>query len=196
MERFPKTEELLECDLTPEELIAKGGDLSRKNQEKSRLDDEKKTITSEFKAKIDACDAEINKLALVISTKKESRRVKCETRYNTPEKHLKSLVRLDKGETVKIAPMTQEEICDLFINGLGDQGDRFVFKTEFECPIIDRKDINENDTDWESRTKAVQDYELVNEGIDKNSTASFRVLRGEDNMYMLQEEKRSPKGKE
>jgi septin family protein len=93
-EKF-KTEELLECELTNEEYHERSDLLAKKNQERQRLESEKKAVTSEFSAKVNAAVAEINKLSLTISTRRESRNVKIEIKYNNPIVGQKTFIRAD-----------------------------------------------------------------------------------------------------
>ena len=194
-ERFPKSEELLECVLTEKELLDKGGQLSKKNQERDRLEDEKKTITSEFKAKVDSCNAEIAKLALVVSSGRESRKIRCETRYNTPEHGMKSLVRLDTEETVKIESMSISELSNLWINRLGEIDDVFIFSDRKEVPLFDRETLTPEDIGkWEKLTSPLPAAELYTHPLENKK--EYRVIKGiedENILYMLQTKTKTAK---
>lgn len=177
MEANKRSKELLECDLTSEELIEKGNELSKKNQEITRLEDEKKSVVSDFKARIDACHSKIGILSQAITTKKESREVECELQYNTPITGVKSLIRLDTHTSEKEMVMTQDEKEDLFINGLGDLGETFMFNNGEDVTIIEREDVKEGKTCWESASDVLEAKELVQEK--RKEDKEYRVIRGE-----------------
>jgi len=177
MEKNPKSEEFLECKLTPPELMEKGRLLSQENQKSSRLEDEKKSVMSNFKAKIDACDAEIGVLSQAISTGIEMRNVKCETRYNAPESGMKTLFRLDVNESAKISNMSANELQDLFINGLGDMETEFVFKDMQAFSIVNRDDLKENEKGWDSAGDVSEAKDLIT--FKRKKDSEYRVIRGE-----------------
>lgn len=188
LDKYPISEELLEVVLKEEELLENAKKLSQRNQEKNRLESEKKTIVSQFSAKINSCDADIEKYSLIGTTGCESRMIKCETHYNDPEKGQKTLYRCDTKEKVRITSMCVSEINDLFINGLGDQIDEFVFKNETKYPMISNDDIDKNDMSWNSVQGPIEAHDLMTFKTKKDK--EYRVLKGFDDkgsVYMLQE---------
>jgi len=134
--RIQKYKERLECVLTPEELQQKGRELAEQSQSQQRLEEEKKAIVSDFKAKGDACTSAIGVLSLAISTRREYRQVDCELRYNEPQSGMKTRIRMDTKETIRSEQMTDDEKQDLFINALGEQNEEFVFLDRQTLPII------------------------------------------------------------
>lgn len=185
-----KQEELLECILTDKELMIKADELARLNQEKTRLDNEKKATVSEFAAKINTCDAGISRLSLAISTKRESRTVDCEIRYNEPNEGIKTIVRLDTGDKVRQLVMSENEKNDMFINATGEQEGRFVFNDKGIAAIVNKEDLTTtNQDEWESIGPAKRAEDLVQAIIDKD--IAYRVIKGSNPdddgfLYMLQ----------
>jgi hypothetical protein len=202
MEKF-KIEELLKCELTNDELIVKGNELSKKNQEISRLENNKKAITSEYSAKINAAVAEIETLSLAISSRSEDRQVKCEIKYNNPVEGQKTIIRCDTSAIVRIIMMDDEEKQDLFINALGEQGEEFIFRDKRKIAIIEQKDCSQADAaEWESLGFPQTAEALVEAPLEKSQT--YRVVKGEDTktekmLYQLQKMiakgKKAKKGK-
>lgn len=102
--------EFLKHDFTQDEILEKGTELARINAEKNGIENEKKAVTSSFKAKIDAKDAEIQELSNHINNGFEHRYVQCRVQYNDPNTGYKTIVRLDTGEIVRKESMTAEEL--------------------------------------------------------------------------------------
>jgi len=98
--RIIKTKEFLQYRFTDEELKDKSQQLARTTQEKNELENEKKTINSQFKASIDGCSATIESLANKINTGSEMRNIECEIKLNTPHVGKKQCFRLDTNEVV------------------------------------------------------------------------------------------------
>ncbi len=112
-----KEMELLECTLTEKELLEYGQQLSRRNNEVTRLESQKKATVSEYTAKVDAAKAEINSLSEKVSTGREFRKVEIRTEFNTPINGQKTIIRNDINEIYKVTNMTADEIQDLIIDG-------------------------------------------------------------------------------
>lgn len=109
-QRVVKCKEFLEYRFSEDEIKDYSNTLARVTQEKIALENEKKAITSEFKAKIDTKVAEAETLARKITNKSEHRYIDCELHMNTPVAAKKRLVRKDTGEIVWEKPMTAEEM--------------------------------------------------------------------------------------
>ncbi len=120
---------LLDCLLTVEEMKTFGVELADVSQKKRRLEDDKKQAMSQYKAEIDAADAEINAISQKISSGREVRKVECTIYYHTPEKGMKTIRRNDTGETVKAMKMTDSELEDLFYNEESETADAEVIET-------------------------------------------------------------------
>ena len=196
-------EDLLECALTEKELLDRGNSLSLKQQERDHLEKEKKAVTSSLGAKINAVVAEIGTLALAISSRKETRNVKCEKKWNTPTEGQVTIFRHDTKEVVKIMVMTDSEKKDLRINKMGDQEDKFVFVDKRGVPLIPNTACSQADADkWQSMGLPQEKSSLIEAPLDPK--AIYRVIKGEsgaDNsiLYQLQKlkegEKPAPKAK-
>ena len=130
-----KTKKLLNCKFTDEEMRQFGITLAQEAQRKERLEDAKKQSASQFKADIDAVDAQIRSLSQKLARGSEDRYVDCDVFFNSPEEGKKTIVRTDTGETLSVSPMTEDEQLDLFINELqhfGRTKTMIVFSTSVE----------------------------------------------------------------
>lgn len=92
------------------ELLQIGKDLADKANELASLEDDKKRVTSDFKAKIDTVTAEIGIMSRNISTGNEYRMIKCSQAFHVPHPGKKTITRLDTFEVVQISDMTTEEM--------------------------------------------------------------------------------------
>ena len=110
--RMKKSKEYLKCDFTEKEILEFGSDLARKHSEINELEEQKKRVTSDFKAKSDAAEAEASVLARKIQNKHEFRDVECQEIYNYVDKSV-TIVRLDTGEIVKTRNMREDEKQEL-----------------------------------------------------------------------------------
>ena len=128
----------LTCLLTVEEMKSLGIELAGATQKKSRLEDDKKQSMSQFKAEIDAADAEINAISQKIASGKEVRIIDCEVKYHTPGEGMKTIIRKDTNETVEVVRMNDAELEDLFINGLGANREEgfFTFRNRKRLPLV------------------------------------------------------------
>ena len=182
MERNPKSKELLECVLTQEEFKEASQKLAKETQRKNSLEDSKKSVTSKYKADIDACIAEANRLGGIVSTGKEMREVECEMRYNCPSDGIKSLFRVDNGELVRESVMSIDEKQDLFINALGAQetDDKrvFVFANRVAVPMVDRDDEDFEPDGWEKVGIQMTAKNMVSQCPDKKNMANniYRIV--------------------
>ncbi|MDD5599874.1 MAG: hypothetical protein PHV82_18165, partial [Victivallaceae bacterium] len=171
--------------------------LSKETQRRNSLEDEKKSVNSSLKASIDACNAEINRLGIIVSNGKEMRSVECAIHFNTPQDGIKSLIRMDTGEVIREQPMTSSERSDLFINAIGPQEPDddmpvFVFANKLSVPMVDREAEDFSSEGWESFKTPMEAKELVNhapseKGLEGNV---YRVVFGDDSegdrKYLLQ----------
>lgn len=134
-----KSKETLECALSKDELLELGQKLSRATQNRMEAESSKKSYVAQLGANIKSFEAEIERLSSLVNTGKEVRGVSCETRYHVPTEGWKQTIRLDTGETIREGKMSQEELENLFLNALGDQGDMFVFSKPHrrEVDLID-----------------------------------------------------------
>lgn len=197
MERCPVSIEMLECKLTQEELVEAGSKLTQELNRRDTLKSELKTITDRTKGNVTACEGEIEKYRLMVSTQKTMRQVKCRTIYNDPVEGVKSLVRTDSGEVIREQAMTDRECEDLFINGLGpqtaDDVNEFVFVNKKAIAIADREAEDFEPKGWKNVTPPLMAEKLVREcPSDKDLEANeYRVVSGENKhddgmLYQLQ----------
>lgn len=105
-----KTKEFLKYQFTHDELHQKGSDLARINSELISIENEKKAVTAEFKAKQDGKQAEIEVISNHINNGYEHRYIECEVRFNDPNTGMKTIYRKDNGELVRKESMTEEEM--------------------------------------------------------------------------------------
>jgi len=101
--------EHLKCVLTETEIKTAGAQLARSYSEITDLEDQKKSVVSDFKAKIDGATAQASILARKIQNGYEFRDIDCEEVWNWDEK-LVYLVRLDSGEEIRSRVMTSGEL--------------------------------------------------------------------------------------
>ena len=106
--RYGKEDQNLKCDLSDEQLRQIGDDVARLVQERNTLENDKKAIVSDFKAKIDAADASIAANSNKIRNKYEYRRVLCKQEFNFTTCRVK-VIRTDTNAIVEDRPMTYAE---------------------------------------------------------------------------------------
>lgn len=94
-----ETRKWLEVKYTPEELSDMSMELARKNGERQKAEDQKKSANSQFKSDIDALTAKINELSRSVVTGSEMKNVKCEVAHNY-ENGRKTIMRLDTMEFI------------------------------------------------------------------------------------------------
>jgi len=159
-----KITKILNCVFTTEELKEIGVKLALENQRKERLEDQKKQSQSQFKSEIDAADAKIKSLAQKLARGSEDREIECDVLFNTPEEGKKTIKRSDTGEVVSTQPMTESELNDLFVNGLGARKDEneFVFRDKTRakmCSIAEFEKLKKQCGD-----KAKDVFEKIGDG--------------------------------
>lgn len=123
-----KTKRIIVVPFTAEEMKQIGIDLALANQRLERTEDLKKQAMSNYKSEIDCCNAEIKKLAQKLARGAEERTVDCDVIYHTPEAGKKTIRRCDNGEILNVFDMSEDELQDLIINGLGENDGYFVFR--------------------------------------------------------------------
>lgn len=99
----------LVCILTDDELDLARDEIARVTSEQERLEDEKKSVTSSYKDKIDRCVLDMRTIARKITTKQEVRGVECVWEFDY-RKAMATLIRPDTGEVVDKRAMTAEEL--------------------------------------------------------------------------------------
>ena len=87
------------------EKLILAGELANKQQELRQLEDQKKSINSEYASRINIAREHININADKLASGYEMREIDCKVQYHTPEQNKKLLLRLDTMEEW-IEPMT------------------------------------------------------------------------------------------
>ena len=101
--------ELLRCDFTPEEWAENARQLATATRLRCELEQEKKEIDSQYRAKIEEQIGRASKLAALLGAGYETRNVPCEVIVDKPEPGQATIVRKDTGEIVRTRPMTEME---------------------------------------------------------------------------------------
>ena len=98
----------LECILTEAETRTYSGELARLTQSQAELEDRKKEVTADYKAKIDACISQSRVIARKVSTGKEMRDVECKWDFDYLH-NVKHLIRLDTFAVEDSKAITEDE---------------------------------------------------------------------------------------
>ena len=98
----------LRCVLTDAERIAAGRKLAEKCAELQRTEEERKSVASEYKARLDRMTAERNELADKVTSGEEVRRVACELVLDY-DKLTAQCIREDTGEIIEERPLSEAE---------------------------------------------------------------------------------------
>jgi hypothetical protein len=114
MERQPlKTvivKEYLKVEFTHDEIHEMGSQLAQTTKTINELENDKKAVNADFKAKIEGQSAVSQSLSTKIQNGFEYRHVECEVRYNDPTTGMKTTVRKDSGEVLRKESMTTDEM--------------------------------------------------------------------------------------
>lgn len=89
----------LQHNFSQDEMLQLSKELAIANQEMDRLDEQRKSVTSDFKAKIDHQKSVIGVYSSKVNNGYEFRIVECEVEYHKPKKGNKTISRLDTGES-------------------------------------------------------------------------------------------------
>lgn len=111
--------ELLRCDFAPDEWAESARQLATATRLRAELEQEKKEIDSQYKAKIEEQIGRASKLAALLGAGYEMRNVPCEINVDKPEPGQATIVRRDTGEIVRTRPMTDMErqaVLDFMVN--------------------------------------------------------------------------------
>lgn len=84
--------------------------LARANVAKVQLEEQKKTVDADLKARIEEQSEAIQRESRKLMSGYEYRDVECEITYDTPQPGWKTVARVDTGEIVRQAPMTEAEL--------------------------------------------------------------------------------------
>ena len=118
LQRSMTESRLLPYELTDEEINALGREISEIVQEKTKLEIEKKEVTSSYSSKIKGLESKIKGRAKKVIEGKEDRQIECTVIYNEPKYGTKTVTRLDTFDTWE-EPMNEDELTNLFFNSDG-----------------------------------------------------------------------------
>lgn len=105
-----QTKEFLQYQFTHDEVHQKGLELARLSSEAEAIENERKSVASEFKAKLDSISAQMHTLGQHINNGYEHRYIECTVKFHDPNTGVKSTYRNDTGELVKKETMTGAEM--------------------------------------------------------------------------------------
>ena len=97
--QFETVQRNLEYYFTDDEKMAMSQQLAVETQNKRRLEDQKKAVTSQYGSQINEKTESINTLSDKIAAGYEYRNIECTVEWHTPTKNKKFLTRSDTGET-------------------------------------------------------------------------------------------------
>lgn len=103
----------LRCEFTNVELLAHGKTLAELNRMAVQLEEEKKRITDDYKAKLSSVAADASIIANNIRTGYEFRNVDCQCFFNKPVSGKKTILRQDTAKEVAVEDMTQDEMQEM-----------------------------------------------------------------------------------
>ena len=98
----------LRYDFTAPEIHDLSMDLANKTQQFQTVSDEKKSVSSQFKSRLDSIQSDLNSLSNKVASGYEIREVECEIKYHKPEQGKKTIIRKDNNQKI-IEKMTSEE---------------------------------------------------------------------------------------
>ena len=104
-----KTKRQLEYKFTEAEIKEMSRQLAYECRQVVQLQEQKKEVMSDFKAKIDQKDSLIAALSNNVNNGWEYRSVDCEVEMDTPKKGMKTITRTDTGEEVAKEKMTDDD---------------------------------------------------------------------------------------
>jgi phosphopantetheine adenylyltransferase len=101
--------ELCRYQFTSAELRTLGDQLARETQQAIEIREERATVVAEFAAQLKGSEKRIAGLANKLNAGYEMREMECIVLYDKPERGMKTIVRVDTGEEVRTAVMTDAE---------------------------------------------------------------------------------------
>lgn len=104
------TSESLKCLLTQDEKLKLGDKVAQTVQRMRSKEDALQEVSSQIKAEIKACQAEMNADTTKLANGYEYRSVDCRVYYHSPGKGWKRVVRLDTYEEVRVDKMGEREM--------------------------------------------------------------------------------------
>lgn len=152
--QFETVQRNLEYYFTDDEKMAMSQQLAVETQNKRRLEDQKKAVTSQYGSQINEKAESINTLSDKIAAGYEYRNIECTVEWHTPTKNKKFLTRSDTGETF-IENMTEYDhnLFNQYQEKLQEEADG---ESEFE---VDDVATDES----ESELEATPEFEEIDE---------------------------------
>lgn len=96
----------LRYDFTASEIHDLSLELAKKTKELAAVADEKKSVVSQFTARLNEIKATTNKLSNQVADGWEYREVECEVEYHKPQQGKKTIIRKDSNKVAMIETMT------------------------------------------------------------------------------------------
>jgi hypothetical protein len=136
---IPTTERRsLRYDFSAPEIYELSLRLANKHKEVTRQEEEKKSVVSQYAAKINELKASINNLSNNVSEGYEFREVECTVEFNKPEMGKKTLTRKDNQQTI-VERMENWEF-NLFTQVTADDGISEVPFTHIDAAVLNKKE--------------------------------------------------------
>jgi hypothetical protein len=108
---LPKSDKRsLRVDLSASEIHTYSLQLANENRAVNSIEDEKKTVTSQYTARLNEKKASIKRLSAVVSDGFEMREIECEIQYNKPEVGKKTIIRKDLDKVHAVERMEEWEM--------------------------------------------------------------------------------------
>lgn len=123
------TKRSLRVDLSAIEVHDYSVQLANANKAVVSIEEEKKSVNSQYKARIDEKKASINKLSALVTDGFEMRDVECTIEYNKPEAGRKTIIRKDIDKVTAIEKMEDWE-WNLFNQPAEDKDTSDLLETE------------------------------------------------------------------
>jgi hypothetical protein len=109
-ELLPKSEKrALRYDFTAKETHDLSLTLAAKTKEFQAVEEEKKTVVSQYGSKLKEIKASCNRLSNLVADGYELRDIECEVQYHTPTQGKKTIIRKDSNKTTAVETMTEWE---------------------------------------------------------------------------------------
>lgn len=99
----------LKYDFTATEIHTLSMQLATSTKSRQAMEEEKKAVVSQFKAKLDEVNATCNKLSNLVADGFEYQDINCRIEFHKPSQGRKTYVRLDTDKIALIEPMTSDD---------------------------------------------------------------------------------------
>lgn len=101
------TKRSLRYDFTAVEIHDLSLELAKKTKELAAITEEKKSVTSQFAARLNEVKATTNKLSNQVADGFEFRDIECEIQYHKPQQGKKTIIRKDTNKVAMIETMSE-----------------------------------------------------------------------------------------